>query len=148
VLVPAFFARQDTATPVRVAVAAVAVNLCLTLVLMQFLAHVGIALATTASGWINALTLLALLIRREHFNFDRRSRRNLPRIGAAALGMGAALVLLRIALAPVFAGPVMLQMGALAGLVCAGLAAFALLALALGIADWRDLLGRLRRQPA
>jgi len=148
VLVPAFFARQDTAAPVKVAVAAVAVNLCLTLVLMQFLAHVGIALATTAAGWVNALTLLGLLIRRRHFSFDERSRRNLPRVTAAAFGMGAVLVLLRIALAPAFAGPAMLQMSALAGLVCAGLAAFALLALALGIADWRDLLGRLRRQPA
>jgi hypothetical protein len=36
----------------------------------------------------------------------------------------------------------------LVALVGAGLAAFSLLALALGIADWRDLLGRLRRQPA
>ena len=37
---------------------------------------------------------------------------------------------------------------ALIALVAAGLAAFALLALALGVADWRGLLGRLRRQPA
>jgi len=36
----------------------------------------------------------------------------------------------------------------LAMLVCAGLVTFAALALGLGIADWRDLLGRLRRQPA
>jgi len=41
-----------------------------------------------------------------------------------------------------------LRVGALAGLVGAGLAVFALLALVFGIADWRDLLGRLRRQPA
>jgi hypothetical protein len=38
--------------------------------------------------------------------------------------------------------------GALAVLVGAGLATFAALALVLGIADWRDLMGRLRRQPA
>ena len=70
VLAPGFFARHDTATPVKVAVAAMAANLCLTLVLMQFLAHVGIALATTVAGWVNALTLLGLLIRRGHFRFD------------------------------------------------------------------------------
>ena len=58
---PRSFARHDTATPVKVAVAAMATNLCLTLVLMQFLAHVGIALATTVAGWVNALTLLGLL---------------------------------------------------------------------------------------
>ena len=148
VLAPAFFARHDTATPVKVAVAAMAVNLCLTLVLMQLLAHVGIALATTVAGWLNALVLLALLIRRRHFGFDRRARRNLPRGGAAALAMGVVLAAMRVALAPMLAGHAMLQVGALAVLVGAGLATFAALALVLGIADWRDLMGRLRRQPA
>jgi putative peptidoglycan lipid II flippase len=148
VLAPAFFARHDTATPVKVAVATMAANLCLTLVLMQFLAHVGIAIATTAAGWLNALTLLGTLIWRGHFHFDRRFRRNLPRVAMAALGMGVVLTLLRVALAPALAGPPVLRVGALAGLVCAGTAAFAALALAFGIADWRDLLGRLRRQPA
>jgi len=148
VLAPAFFARHDTATPVKIAIGTMAANLGLTLVLMQFLAHVGIALATTIAGWINALTLLLLLIRRGHFRFDRRARRNLPRVGAAALGMGVVLALLQVALAPALGGPAVLRIGALAGLVGAGLAAFALLALVFGIADWRDLLGRLRRQPA
>src|SRR5215471_17120900 len=148
VLAPAFFARHDTATPVKVAVAAMAVNLCLTLILMQFLAHVGIALATTCAGWINALTLLVLLVRRRHFQIDRRTRRNLPRVGAAALGMGVVLAVLRIALAPMLSGHTMLQVGALAVLVCAGLTAFVMLALILGIADWRDLMRRRRRQPA
>ena len=80
VLAPAFFARHDTATPVKIAVAAMAVNLALTLLLMQFLAHVGIALATSCAGWLNALTLLALLVRRGHFRLDARARRNLPRV--------------------------------------------------------------------
>jgi putative peptidoglycan lipid II flippase len=148
VLAPAFFARHDTATPVKVAIAAMAANLCLTLVLMQFLAHVGIALATTAAGWINALTLLMLLMRRRHFHFDDRARRNLPRIGMAALGMGMILVLLRVGLAPALIGAPLARLGALTALVGTGLASFALLALAFGIADWRELLGRLRRQPA
>jgi len=116
--------------------------------LMQFLAHVGIALATTCAGWLNALTLLALLVRRGHFQVDRRARRNLPRIAVAALGMGAVLEVLRIAVAPAFAGPVLVRMVVLVGLIGAGLAAFTALALVLGVADWRDLLGRVRRQPA
>jgi putative peptidoglycan lipid II flippase len=148
VLAPAFFARHDTATPVRIAVVAMAVNLGLTVLLMQFLAHVGIALATTCAGWLNALVLLALLLRRGHFHIDRRARRNLPRIALAALGMGAVLELLRTAAAPAFAGPILARAVVLAGLVGAGLAVFAALTLALGIADWRDLLGRIRRQPA
>src|SRR5262245_17273656 len=148
VLAPAFFARQDTVTPVKVAIAAMATNLCLTVVLMQFLSHVGLAIATTVAGWVNALTLLALLLQRGHFRFDRRARRNLPRVGAAALGMGLVLTLLRSALAPALTGLPLVRIGALALLVGAGLTVFALLSLAFGVADWRGLLGRLRRQPA
>src|SRR5215471_11985627 len=148
VLAPAFFARHDTATPVKVAITAMAANLCLTVILMQFLAHVGIALATTVAGWVNALTLLALLLQRGHFRFDGRARRNLPRVGTAALGMGIALAALRIALDRALAGPPLVRIGALVALIAAGLSVFALLALALGVADWRSLLGRLRRQPA
>jgi putative peptidoglycan lipid II flippase len=148
VLAPAFFARHNTATPVKVAVAAMAANLFLTLVLMQFLAHVGIALATTTAGWVNALILLGLLLRQGHFRFDARARRNLPRVGMAALGMGGVLALLRIALSSALAGPALVRVGALSALIAAGLVAFALLALAFGIADWRGLLRRLRRQPA
>ena len=148
VLAPAFFARQDIATPVKVAVAAMAINLCMTLILMHFLAHVGIAAATSAAGWVNALTLLVLLIRGGHFHFDDRARRNLPRVAVAAVGMGAALLLARAALAPALNGLQLSRVGALAALVCAGLATFALLALSFGIADWRSLWGRLRRQPA
>jgi putative peptidoglycan lipid II flippase len=146
VLAPAFFARHDTATPVRIAVAAMAVNLCLTLVLMQFLAHVGIALATTGAGWVNALVLFAVLVRRGDFRLDPRARRSLPRIAAAAVGMSVVLLVLRVAFAPVIAGAGLARIGALAALVTAGIAAFALLALAFGVADLRELRGRLRRQ--
>ncbi len=148
VLAPAFFARHDTKTPVKLAVAAVLVNLSLTLILMRPLAHVGIALATSAAGWVNALGLLALLVRRGQFRLDRRARRNLPRIGAAALGMGGALRLLLLAVSPALGGAAAWRIGVLAGLVIFGLAAFALAILALGVADWRLLLGRERRQPA
>jgi hypothetical protein len=50
--------------------------------------------------------------------------------------------------APALVAAPVVRIAALAGLVSAGLGAFAALALLLGIADWRDLLGRLRRQPA
>ncbi len=148
VLAPAFFARHDTATPVRVAITAMAVNLALTLILMQFLAHVGIALATSCAGWLNALTLLVLLVRREHFALDRRARRNLPRIAAAAFAMGVILALLRSTLTPALAAAPAIRITALFGLCGAGLGAFVILALAFGVADWRVLWGRLRRQPA
>src|SRR4029077_20665328 len=67
VLAPGFYAHRNTATPVKVAVAAVTVNFVLTMALMQYLAHVGVAIALSVAGWMQALTLLVLLERRGHF---------------------------------------------------------------------------------
>src|SRR5437016_3307088 len=129
VLAPGFFAHHDTATPVKIAIAAMITNLVLTLVLMQFWAHVGVAIALSAAGWLQAFCLLVLLARRGHFRFDARARGKLPRIAAATLGMGAGLLGLRLALAPALAGPLMLRLGALAALIAAGFVGFGLLAL-------------------
>ena len=148
VLAPGFYAHHDTATPVKVAIAAVLLNFGLTLGLMQFLAHVGNALALSAAGWMQALVLLWLLRRHGHFRLDGRARGNIPKIAAAAAGMAAALVLLRLLLAPALAGPEAGRLLALAGLVAAGIVLFGALVLAFGVTDWRELRGQLRRQPA
>jgi putative peptidoglycan lipid II flippase len=151
VLAPGFFARQDTATPVKVAAGAVAANLLLTVVLMQFLAHVGVAIALSIAGWMQAVALCMLLARYGHFRLDARARGNIPRIAAASLAMAATVLALRLALEPALAGPLMLRLGALTGLVAAGVVIFAVLVLALGITDWRELrrqLLRSRGQPA
>jgi putative peptidoglycan lipid II flippase len=148
VLAPGFYAHRNTATPVKVAVAALTLNLVLTLVLMQFLAHVGVAIALSAAGWMQALSLLVLLARHGHFRIDRRARSNIPRIAAAALAMAAILIALRWLLAPALAGPAPLRLLALAGLVAAGLFCFGGLIFGLGVTDWREVRGQLRRQPA
>jgi putative peptidoglycan lipid II flippase len=148
VLAPGFFARQDTKTPVKVAAGAVATNLAVTLALMSPLAHVGNAIALSTAGWMQALTLLFLLERRGHFRLDARTRINLPRIAGATIGMSTALIALRLALDAALAGPTMVRLATLAALVATGLAVFGILAVTLGVADWRELRGRFRRQPA
>jgi len=137
VLAPAFFARHDTTTPVKIAVVAVAANFALTLLLGVALpfAYVGVACATSTAGWINALSLLWLLHRRAHFRLDARCRSRIPRILAAAMLMGAVLVALGIPLAPYFGASQVVRLAALVALIAAGLGAFAIFALALGAAD-------------
>src|SRR5205823_4891971 len=147
VLAPGFFARHDTATPVKVAIAAMVTNLVLTVALMQFWAHVGIAIALSAAGWLQAITLLVLLERRGHFRLDQRARSKLPRIAVAALGMAAIVLALRLMLASALAGPLMVRLGALSALVVAGFVVFGALILALGVTDWRELRGQLMRSP-
>ena len=63
VLAPGFFSRQDTKTPVRIAIIAMVVNMALNLLLIGPLAHVGLALATSVSAALNA-TLLYWGLRR------------------------------------------------------------------------------------
>jgi putative peptidoglycan lipid II flippase len=148
VLAPAFFARHDTATPVKVAIVSLATNLLLTLLLMRFFAHVGVAIALSAAGWLQAVVLLVLLARRGHFQFDARARANLPRIALSTIGMAAVLMLLRTVLESALASTVTTRLAALAGLVAAGLLVFGALILLLGVTHWRELRGQFRRQPA
>jgi putative peptidoglycan lipid II flippase len=70
ILAPAFFARQDTRTPVRAAVITVVVNIVLCTALVAPLwwwkvegAHAGIALATAIAGSVNAWLLWRYLRR-------------------------------------------------------------------------------------
>lgn len=54
VLAPGYFARQDTATPVRFGIIALVTNMVLNLVLIWHFKHVGLALATSISAFVNA----------------------------------------------------------------------------------------------
>jgi putative peptidoglycan lipid II flippase len=96
--VPGFFARGDTATPVKVSLCIVVLNLALNLVLTRYLAHVGIALATGISAWVNVIALAWLLRRRAQWRPDRRLRRRLPRLLMATLAMTVVLLALRAAM--------------------------------------------------
>ena len=64
VLARAFYARQDTVTPVVAAVAAVAINTTLAIVLVTPLGLGGIALAIAIAAWVEALALIVVLRRR------------------------------------------------------------------------------------
>lgn len=68
VLATGFFARQDTKTPVKVAVQAMATNMVFNLILIWPLAHAGLALATALSAFMNAGLLLRGLIKDGVFN--------------------------------------------------------------------------------
>ena len=99
VLTPGFYARGDTATPVRLAIWSVGVNLAGNLILIPTLApfgmgHVGPPLATALASSVNVFMLYRTLRRRGHFEPDRQLKRRLPRLALAALIMGGAVWLL------------------------------------------------------
>jgi putative peptidoglycan lipid II flippase len=102
VLLPAFYARQDTKTPMRAAIQTVAINVVLTIAIVTPLwwfrvegAHAGIALATGIAGMANA-GLLAWQLRRA--GIYRRTPgwgRFLLRVGFACVALAVAVLLLR-----------------------------------------------------
>jgi len=138
-LAPGFFARGDTATPVKISVACLFLNLVLNLLLMGPFKHVGIAMATAASSWLNAGLLAYVLHLRGHLVLDPRFRGRLPRVVLASAVMAGLLVL---ALAPLdggLNGSTAERIVALVLLVAGGMAAYGGLVLATGAARPGDL---------
>ncbi|WP_370366302.1 murein biosynthesis integral membrane protein MurJ, partial [Maricaulis sp.] len=135
VLTPGFYAREDTKTPVKIAVVCVIANTGVALALMGPFAHVGIAFATAVSAWINVAALAVILRRRGHLTPDAALLKRTPRMILASVIMGAALWALLPLLSGWLAGGLILRATALMVLVAAGLVVFALAALLTGAAD-------------
>jgi putative peptidoglycan lipid II flippase len=124
VLNAAFFARHDTTAPVRAAIVVTIVNAALGLALIAPLGHVGIALATGLTAWLNVALLGWMLHAKGHFDIDDRLRQRAPRLLAAGLVMGLALFAAAEALAPWLDGPEVVRASALVALVAVGAAVY------------------------
>jgi putative peptidoglycan lipid II flippase len=92
VLVPGFHARTDTRTPVRIALVAMLANLIGNLILIWPLQHVGLALSTAISAWVNAGLLYTTLHKRGLFRIDDRLKRVLIRLTLATVAMAAMMI--------------------------------------------------------
>ena len=150
---PAFFAREDTRTPMRYAGISLSLNTLGSIGLfflfrhLGLSPHLGIAIATAAGGWLNAGLLFAGLKRRGHFVGDRRLRRAIPMLCLASLAMGAALYFGGQALAPWLVPEAGLLMRGLtlAALTGAGAVIYFMLAWATGALRLAGLARALRR---
>jgi putative peptidoglycan lipid II flippase len=147
-LTPGFFAREDTKTPAKVSVAVVAVSVGLALALMPFIQHVGIALATALSAWMNAGLLTFILQRRGQYSVDLRLKRKVPRILFSSALMGGAVWWAAELLHAPLAGPFWQQVPALGAVVVLGVAVYFVLGHVTGAATLSDLKSALRKRPA
>ncbi|MBI1986959.1 MAG: murein biosynthesis integral membrane protein MurJ [Nitrospinae bacterium] len=93
VVIPAFYALQDTKTPVQVAFLALGTHILLSLLLVSPLSFNGLALSSSISSMINLLTLLVILRRRLGRMGGREILSSTLRISVASLGMGGAAYL-------------------------------------------------------
>jgi len=144
---PAYFAREDTKTPMRYATISLIANTLGSIGLfflfrnLGWLPQLGIAVATTLGGWLNAGLLWGTLVKRGHFVLDRRMGRAFTSILISSVVMGVSLVAAAHYLGTYFAPDRGFSMHvlALAVLVGAGLAVYAVAVLVTGGINFRQL---------
>jgi putative peptidoglycan lipid II flippase len=155
---PAYFAREDTATPMLYASLSLTANTLGSMALfflfrsVGLMPHLGIALATTLGGWLNAWLLYRTLRERGHFVPDARLKRALPLMLAASLVMGALLLWIAVVLQPWLASTSApwLRLSALCLLVGCGAGVYGLLIIVtqtLPVRQWRTVVRRNRSGP-
>ena len=120
-------------------------NVILNLILMQFLLHAGLALATALAAWLNVGLLSWILHRRGYLIVDRRSLIRLVRIVGASLLMGLLLWILKESFDAMFTGGEAERLFGLLILVVVGLTSYTLAAQllhAISLREVKDLLAR------
>lgn len=92
VLAPAYYARQDTRTPVKIGVIAMVANMAFNLILVGPFGHVGLAMATTLSAALNAFLLWRGLRSRSLHAFNSAWATYCVAISLGVLGLCALLL--------------------------------------------------------
>src|ERR1700744_5482905 len=106
--VATFYARKDTATPMKASLTGLTVNVILKFLLMGSLAQMGLALATAIGAWINLLLVLFFAVRAGYLEPDRALMRSLGKfvisgiVLAAAFWLAAHLAAAQFAQLPAF----------------------------------------------
>lgn len=136
IFAPAFFAGQDTKTPVKIGIVSVFANMIFSVLfiglfyLLQLPLHGGLALATTAASFVNAGLLYTLLHRRGIFRFGAHWKKMSLQFVVASVAMVAALY----AILPYYPlnGAQWLKIAILLGICALGAAVYGIVLLATG----------------
>lgn len=147
VLVPGFFARKDTRTPVYTAGGSLLVNIALNFILVPRFGVVGLAISGSISAWCNVAALYTILSIRGYYHLTAMSLWRIVRIAMAAAFMGAVLWYAMPYGTGFYAGTLPERIGAVAALVATGGVAYLLAAIVLRVLDRRTM-DQLMRRPA
>jgi putative peptidoglycan lipid II flippase len=145
-LSPAFFAREDTMTPLMATLKAIVLAVAAAFLLGHWFGAPGIAAGIALGAWSNALTLLRRGAETFGFSIDAAARRRLPRIVAAALAMGGLLWLMTgFALPPGAGAHGLVQALILLVLIGGGIAIYGLFLRLFGVTGWREAVNAIRQ---
>lgn len=140
VLAPGYFARQDMKTPVRIGIISLICNMVFNLILIQWLGHVGLALATSLSAFLNAFLLWRGLLQAKVYWFAQYWVLFLVRLGLALMVMAAFLNIVVPDSTAWLTMTVWLQIGWMSGLCLGGSLLYFLVLFMTGLrfSDFRD----------
>src|SRR6476469_1810057 len=139
VLTPGFYARRDTATPVKVALVVLIANVILNFALIPPFGIAGLAAAVAISSWLNCIVLYVLLHRRGHFRVEKWLASRIIRQLIAAAAMFAALIAIRTVLASWFDGSFSQRLAGVIAIVGGGMIVYFPLVWVLGGTDREEL---------
>jgi putative peptidoglycan lipid II flippase len=148
VITPGFYARQDTATPVKTAGVVLIANIILNFALIPPFKIYGLAMAIAACSWLNCIMLYVILRRRGHFRIEPWLWSRIARQLLAGLVMVAVLMGMRMLLGGWFSGSLGHRLVAVMALVGAGGAVYFPAAWLLGGMDRGELATLLKRKKA
>jgi putative peptidoglycan lipid II flippase len=148
-LSPAFFARDDTLTPLLAALKGFAVAIVLALVLGRLFGAGGIAASIALGAWGSALALTRRGAATFGFSIDAAARWRMPRIVASALAMGGLLWLMATFVLPLFAhAHGIAQAVLLMALISGAIAIYGLLLALFGVTGWDTAVSAIRQTTA
>lgn len=139
VLSTAYYARQDTKTPVKMAVICALANIGLSLILIKPFGVAGIAFSTGICGWVQCYLLWRNLKGVEAAQFDERFKRTFPRIVLSCCAMAAVVFTVGHYTEAYFDGNKFEKISALLALVAAGLTTYSFAVLATGAIKISDI---------
>ena len=137
-LMPGFFAREDTKTPMRFTMISVAVNCALAITLFPYFSERGIAAAATIAGWLTVILLLTTLLKRGHWQWEKALTKRILLLLVSTAVMAGAVHFGAIYMAPWLQSstPLFTQIPALLGLIGFAMVIYFVTAFSIGGADF------------
>ncbi len=147
IFTPSFYAREDMRSPMWFAGANAAINIVGSLILFPLIGVLGVAIATSLAGWVNALLLAGTLFRLGQFRPAPITVRRVTLIIVGSLLMGAVLYALMLVLGTeLMDAALLVRLLLMAAVIIGGAAVYFGFVLVTGAMDRRQLAAALRRR--
>ncbi len=124
IFAPVFFASGDTKTPVKIALVCLIINVAISLTLIQYIGHIGLAVSTSVTAWVNTSLLAIVLTKRGLYHIDKNLNKRLFKILLSAIFMGVILYYVQNFMASYFAAGFLIKISALFALIVVGMVSF------------------------